>query len=62
MLMDVMIFFSLTRDFDNAGFFETDHHQQIVREVKGAVKHGKTCGVDRDRRQRQNHPPAPDQE
>jgi hypothetical protein len=31
MLMDVMNFFGLTRYFDNAGFFETDHHQQIVR-------------------------------
>jgi type II secretory pathway predicted ATPase ExeA len=45
MLMDVMDFFGLTKDFDNAGFFETDHHQQIVKEVKGAVKLGKLVAL-----------------
>lgn len=45
MLTDVMNFFGLTKDFDNAGFFGTTHHQQIVREVKGAVKLGKLVAL-----------------
>ncbi len=45
MLMDVMEFFGLIKDFDNAGFFETDDHQQITREVKGAVKQGKLVAL-----------------
>ena len=45
MLMDVMDFFGLTKDFENAGFFETDKHRQIVREIKGAVKQGKLVAL-----------------
>lgn len=45
MLMDVMEFFGLTREFENAGFFETDHHKQVAREVKGAVKQGKLVAL-----------------
>lgn len=41
MLSDVMEFYGLTRDFERVGYFETDHHKQIFKEIKSAIEQGK---------------------
>ncbi len=40
MLSDVMDFYGLTRDFRRVGYFETDHHKQIFKELNAAIKQG----------------------
>jgi len=40
MLSDVMEYFSLTRDFRGVGYFETENHKQIFKELKVAIKQG----------------------
>lgn len=41
MLSDVMVEFKLIKEFSNAGFFETDHHKQLLKEIKLSLKFGK---------------------
>ena len=38
MLSDVMDFYELTRDLRRVGYFETDHHKQIFKELNSAIK------------------------
>jgi len=40
MLSDVMGYYSLTRNFQGAGYFETEHHQQILAlcEIQWVIK------------------------
>ncbi len=45
MLSDVMDFYSLTRDFQGVGYFETEHHQQIFKELKAAIKQGQMVAL-----------------
>jgi len=45
MLSDVMEYYGLTRDFHRAGYFETDHHKQIFKELKAAIKQGKLVAL-----------------
>ena len=40
MLSDVMSYYGLSRDFQGAGYFETENHQQIIKELKAAIKQG----------------------
>ena len=45
MLSDVMTHFQLVKEFRNVGYFETDHHKQIFRELKIAIRQGKLIAV-----------------
>ena len=37
MLSDVRNYYGLARDFGQAGYFETEHSEQIVSELKGKL-------------------------
>jgi type II secretory pathway predicted ATPase ExeA len=45
MLSDVMDYYGLTRDFQGTGYFETEHHQQILKELKTAIKQGQMIAL-----------------
>jgi ABC-type sugar transport system ATPase subunit len=45
MLSDVRNFYGLARDFGQAGYFETRHSEQIVRELKHEIKVGKLVAL-----------------
>lgn len=45
MLSDVMEHFSLTRDFRGVGYFETENHEQIFKELKVAIKQGQMVAL-----------------
>lgn len=45
MLSDVMDYYSLSRDFQGAGYFETEHHKQIFKELKTAIKQGQMVAL-----------------
>ena len=41
MLSDVMSYFGLSCEFDQAGYFETEHHQYLVKEIAATIKKGR---------------------
>jgi type II secretory pathway predicted ATPase ExeA len=45
MLTDVMAHYGLARDLRRAGYFATDHHQQIAREIQAAILAGQLVAV-----------------
>ena len=45
MLSDVRNYYGLARDFGQAGYFETEHSEQIVRELKLEIKAGKLVAL-----------------
>lgn len=45
MLSDVMDYYSLSRDFRGVGYFETEHHQQVFKELKAAIKQGQMVAL-----------------
>jgi ABC-type glutathione transport system ATPase component len=45
MLSDVRNYYGLVKDFGQAGYFETDHSEQIVRELKFEIKAGKLLAL-----------------
>ena len=45
MLSDVRNYYGLARDFGQAGYFETGHSEQIVRELKHEIKVGKLVAL-----------------
>ncbi|MCK5232180.1 MAG: Flp pilus assembly complex ATPase component TadA, partial [Desulfobulbaceae bacterium] len=45
MLSDVMSHFKLVKEFRNVGYFETDHHKQIFKELNMAIRQGKLIAV-----------------
>jgi type II secretory pathway predicted ATPase ExeA len=45
MLSDVMDYYGLTRNFQGAGYFETEHHQQLLKELKAAIKQGQMVAL-----------------
>ena len=45
MLSDVRSYYGLARDFGQAGYFETEHSEQIVRELKLEIKAGKLLAL-----------------
>ena len=45
MLSDVRNYYGLSRDFGQAGYFETEHSEQIVRELKVEIKAGKLVAL-----------------
>ena len=45
MLSDVMNYYSLTRGFQGAGYFETSHHQHMFKELKAAIQQGQLVAL-----------------
>lgn len=45
MLSDVMKYFNLSREFDQAGYFETEQHQYVSREITAAIKKGRIIAL-----------------
>jgi type II secretory pathway predicted ATPase ExeA len=45
MLLDVMAHYGLSRDFRHAGFFETEQHKRIFRQLKTAIPNGYLIAV-----------------
>ncbi|WP_448954969.1 ExeA family protein [Labrys neptuniae] len=45
MQTEVMETFKLARDFRTAGYFETDHHRQIIKDVRTAILAGSLVAV-----------------
>jgi type II secretory pathway predicted ATPase ExeA len=45
MLSDVMSHFKLVKELRNVGYFETEHHKQIFKELKMAIRQGKLIAV-----------------
>jgi energy-coupling factor transporter ATP-binding protein EcfA2 len=45
MLSDVRNYYGLARDFGQAGYFETEHSEQIVNELKLEIKAGKLVAL-----------------
>jgi type II secretory pathway predicted ATPase ExeA len=45
MLSDVMKQFHLTKEFKQSGYFETEHHKQIIKEIKFSIKFGKLIAI-----------------
>lgn len=48
MRVEVMQYYGLTQALSQAGYHETEHHQQIIKDIKGAIMHGRliaVCGV-----------------
>ena len=41
MRQEIMSHYGITREFSKAGFYETEQHRQILRELKSAVQQGK---------------------
>jgi type II secretory pathway predicted ATPase ExeA len=41
MLSDVMAYFTLVREFDQAGYFATDHHHFLLKEMAATIKKGR---------------------
>ena len=48
MRVEVMQHYGLTLPLNHAGYFETAHHQQLIKDIKGAIFEGRLialCGV-----------------
>lgn len=48
MRAEVMDYYGLTRPLNRAGYYETEHHSQIIRNVRGAILEGRIvalCGM-----------------
>ena len=48
MRVEVMQYYGLTQPFSQAGYYETEHHQQLIKDIRGAVLQGRliaVCGV-----------------
>ncbi|MCP5086440.1 MAG: Flp pilus assembly complex ATPase component, partial [Rhodobacteraceae bacterium] len=45
MLLDVMAHYGLIKDFRHAGFFETEQHKRIFRQLKTAIPNGYLIAV-----------------
>lgn len=45
MLSEIMDFYGLSKELRNPGYFETEHHAQIFKEIKSAIKLGKLIAL-----------------
>jgi hypothetical protein len=54
MLSDVMEHFGLTKSLRHVDFFATDHHRQLLKDLKAAIYQGGIVAIHRRRRQWQN--------
>jgi hypothetical protein len=47
MLTEVMRFYGLTRPPIDAGFFGTEHHTQVSRDIRAAIVSGRLIALER---------------
>ena len=48
MRVEVMQHFGLTLAFNQAGYYETEHHKELMKDIRGAIGEGRliaVCGV-----------------
>lgn len=48
MRAEVMQYYGLTQPLNQAGYYETDHHKQLIKDIRGAILEGRliaVCGV-----------------
>jgi len=45
MLTEVMQHYGLTRDPHTAGYFETEHHQRICKDIRSAIVDGNLVAI-----------------
>lgn len=48
MRVEVMEYYGLTQPFSQAGYYETEHHKQLLKDIKGVILEGRliaVCGV-----------------
>ncbi|EJQ9234025.1 ExeA family protein, partial [Salmonella enterica] len=48
MRVEVMEHYGLTQSIESAGYYETAHHKQLMKDIKGAIREGRliaVCGV-----------------
>ncbi len=45
MLTEVMRYYGLARPPTDAGFFETEHHTQVARDIRAAIMDGRLIAV-----------------
>lgn len=48
MRVEVMHYYGLTQALSQAGYYETEHHKQLIKDIKGAILEGRliaVCGV-----------------
>lgn len=48
MRVEVMQYYGLTMPFNQAGYYETAHHQALMKDIRGAIHEGRLialCGV-----------------
>jgi type II secretory pathway predicted ATPase ExeA len=48
MRVEVMEYYGLTQPFSQAGYYETQQHTQLLKDIKGAILEGRliaVCGV-----------------
>lgn len=48
MRVEVMEHYGLTQSIEQAGYYETAHHKQLMKDIKGAIREGRliaVCGV-----------------
>lgn len=48
MRVEVMEYYGLAQPIDQAGYYETAHHKQLIKDIKGAIREGRliaVCGV-----------------
>ena len=45
MLSEVMEHYGLAFPFDEAGFFETEHHRKVVKQMKAAIQAGRLVAL-----------------
>jgi len=44
-LSEVMEHYGLALPFDGAGFFETEHHQKVIKQMKAAIQAGRLVAL-----------------
>lgn len=45
MPVEVMQYYGLTQALSQAGYYETEHHQQLIKDIKSAVMQGRLIAV-----------------
>jgi type II secretory pathway predicted ATPase ExeA len=45
MRVEVMQHYGLTLPLSQAGYFETAHHQQLIKDIKGAIFEGRLIAL-----------------
>lgn len=45
MPLEVMEHYGLTQSITQAGYYETAHHKQLIKDIKGAIREGRLIAV-----------------